>query len=95
MIFLKVSFEKRKEKKSRRQDLKKIHSMRRMSRLIWVYLSKVVRTCKSVICTVNSVFSGPLKIDKTKVFKTNGSLMMVESIAECSHGAFCNTFDLH
>ena len=21
--------------------------------------------------------------------------MQVESIAECSHGAFCNTFDLH
>ena len=27
--------------------------------------------------------------------KTNGSLMKVESIAECSLGAFCNTFDLH
>ena len=25
----------------------------------------------------------------------NGSLMRVESIAECSLGAFCNTFDLH
>ena len=25
----------------------------------------------------------------------NGSLMKVESIAECSLGAFCNTFDLH
>ena len=24
-----------------------------------------------------------------------GSLMEVESIAECSLGAFCNTFDLH
>ena len=35
------------------------------------------------------------KVDKTKVFKTNGSLLMVESIAECSLGAFCNTFDLH
>ena len=30
----------------------------------------------------------------TKVLKTNGSLMQVECIAECS-GAFCNTFDLH
>ena len=37
----------------------------------------------------------PLKKDKTKVLKTNGSLMKVESIAECSHGAFCNTFDLY
>ena len=31
----------------------------------------------------------------TKVSKTDGSLMQVESIAECSLGAFCNTFDLH
>ena len=37
----------------------------------------------------------PLKIDKTKVLNTNGSLMKVEPIAECSLGAFCNTFDLH
>ena len=33
----------------------------------------------------------PLKIDKTKILMTNGSLMKVEIIAECS----CNTFDLH
>ena len=31
----------------------------------------------------------------TKVLKINGSLMKVESIAECSKRAFCNTFDLH
>ena len=37
----------------------------------------------------------PLKIDETKVLKTNGSLMKLESIAECSLGSFCNTFDLH
>ena len=36
----------------------------------------------------------PLKKDKTKSLMTNGSLMKVESIAECSLGAFCNTFDL-
>ena len=47
------------------------------------------------IDTVKSVLSGHSKIDKTKVLKTNGSLMKVESIAECSLGAFCNTFDLH
>ena len=41
------------------------------------------------------VLSGHSKIDKTKVSKTNGSLMKVKSIAECSLGAFCNTFDLH
>ena len=45
--------------------------------------------------TVKSVLNGHLKTDKTKVLKTNGSLMKVESIAECSLGAFCNTFDLH
>ena len=45
--------------------------------------------------TVISVLSGHSKIDKTKVLKANGSLMKVKSIAECSLGAFCNTFDLH
>ena len=34
-------------------------------------------------------------IDKTKFLIANGSLMKIESIAECSLGAFCNTFDLH
>ena len=45
--------------------------------------------------TVKPVLSGHSKIDQTKVLKTNGSLMKVESIAECSLEAFCNTFDLH
>ena len=31
----------------------------------------------------------------SKIDKTNGSLVKVESIAECSLGAFCNTFDMH
>ena len=44
---------------------------------------------------VKPVLSGHSKIDKTKVLKTNGSLMKVKSIAECSLGAFCNTFGLH
>ena len=38
-------------------------------------------------------------MDRIKVLKTNGSLMKVESIAECSLGAslgaFCNIFDLY
>ena len=34
--------------------------------------------------TVKPVLSGHLKIDKTKVLMENGSLMKVESIAECS-----------
>ena len=45
--------------------------------------------------TVKPVLSGHSKIDTTKVLKTNGSLMKGESIAECSLGAFCNTFELH
>ena len=34
--------------------------------------------------TVKPVLSGHSKIGKTKVLKTNGRLMKVESIAECS-----------
>ena len=50
--------------------------------------------------TVKPVLSGHSKIDKTKTLMTNGSLMKVESIAECllqnaPLGAFCNTYDLH
>ena len=36
-----------------------------------------------------------LKNRPNQGLKTIGSLMNVESIAECSLGAFCNTFDLH
>ena len=39
--------------------------------------------------TVNPVLSGNSKRDKTKILMTIGSLMKVESIAEC------NSFDLH
>ena len=46
-------------------------------------------------CIVNPVLSNHSKIDKTKVLKKKNSLMKDESIAECSLGAFCNTFDLH
>ena len=34
--------------------------------------------------TVKPVLNGHSKIDKTKILVTNGSLMKVESIAECS-----------
>ena len=47
------------------------------------------------LCTVKPVLSGNSKMDKTKALKTDGSLIQVESIAECSLGAFCNTFNLH
>ena len=35
-------------------------------------------------CTVEPVFSGHSKTGKTKVLKTDGSLIQAESIAECS-----------
>ena len=35
--------------------------------------------------TAKPVISGHSKIDKTKMLMTNGSLMKVESITECSH----------
>ena len=38
----------------------------------------------NTLCTVKSVLSGHLKIDKTKVLMENGSSMKVESVAECS-----------
>ena len=46
------------------------------------------------LITVKPVLSGHSLINETKVLKTNGCLMKVESIAECSLGAFCNTFDI-
>ena len=47
------------------------------------------------ISTMKPFLSDHLKIDKTKVLKSCGSLMQVKSTAECSMGAFCNNFDLH
>ena len=58
-----------------------------------LYACQVVifsRQNRKKINTVKPVLSGHSKIDKTKVLMANGSLMKVESIAEC-----CNTFDLH
>ena len=37
-----------------------------------------------LIHTVKPVFSGHSKIDKTKILMTNGSLMQVKNIAECT-----------
>ena len=45
--------------------------------------------------TGKPVLSSHSKGDKTKVLKTDGSLMKVESIAECSLRAFCNTLNLY
>ena len=64
---------------------------------IWssVYLDHFSSLQIDKVRTIKPVLSGHSKIDKTKVFKTNGRLMQVESIAECSLGAFCNSFDLY
>ena len=58
-----------------------------------VHLSLLVQLGRLKIHTVKQ--KGHSKIDKTKILMTNGSLMKVKSIAECSLGPFCNTFDLH
>ena len=42
--------------------------------------------------TVKPVLSGHLKIDKTRVLMESGSLMKVESIAECSKGSILQYF---
>ena len=58
-------------------------------------MNAVCRSDVILISKIKPVLSGHSKIDQTKVLKTDGSLMHVESIAECSLGAFCNTFDLY
>ena len=60
------------------------------------YLDQLMRLWyKLYKYTVKPVLIGHSKKDKTKVLEANGSLMKVKSIAECSLGAFCNTFDLY
>ena len=46
------------------------------------------------LITVKPVWSGHLKMDKTKILKKNGILMQVKSTAECSmeHSAVFSTF---
>ena len=50
------------------------------------YNSKCIRMIQHMFFsdTVKPVLGGHFKIDKTKVLMENGSLMKVESIAECS-----------
>ena len=43
-----------------------------------------VRVKRLVLINSKPVLSGHSKIDKTEVLKTGGSLLQVESIAECS-----------
>ena len=47
------------------------------------------------LSTVKPVLRGHSKRRTKLVFKTDYRLMKVESIAECSLGAFCNIFDRH
>ena len=56
------------------------------------FISTVFYILRSVL---KPVLSGHSKIDKTKVLKTNGCLMKVESIAECSPWSILQYFDLH
>ena len=42
--------------------------------------------------TVEPVLSSHSKIDKTKILMTDGSLMTVESIAECSRWSILQNF---
>ena len=44
-----------------------------------------IHSVEAITNTVKPVLSSHLKIDKTKVLKTNGRLMKVKSIAECSN----------
>ena len=50
--------------------------------MVYIQGSQVIISPK--YCTVKPVLSGHSKIDKTKILMTNGGLMKVESIAECS-----------
>ena len=45
----------------------------------------------TIMNTVKPVQNGHSKKDNIKILKTNGSLLKVKSIEECS----CNDFDLH
>ena len=60
----------------------------------WSIITRIVVPRNHNYPTVKPVLNGHSKIDKTSL-EDNGSLMKVESIAECSFGVFCNTFDLH
>ena len=55
--------------------------------LIWVYSCRNT-TLLEISChssnTVQPVLNCHSKIDNTKIFMTNGSLMKVENIAECT-----------
>ena len=76
--------------------IKDSHIFARSFLLVCMFVFTYVLYVASIyMYTVKVCLKRPLKIDKRKVLKTNGSLMKVKRIAECSLGPFCNTFDLH
>ena len=94
----KVRTDGRTEWMDRRTDDAKTISLR-IRRGIIIILRDNCFCISFVLCknenTIKPVLSGHLKIDQTRVLMEKGSLMKVKSIAECSLGAFWNTFDLH
>ena len=52
---------------------------------------EMLHSCLTDSYTIKPVLSNHSKED----IKTDNSLMQVISIAECSLGAFCNTFEQH
>ena len=62
---------------------------------VLLMLDNVLSSASGVNSTVKHVLSGHSKIDKAKFLMTNGSLMKVESIAECSPWSILQYFDLH
>ena len=63
---------------------------------VQVVLSTVkIKIRQFLLCTVKPVLNGHSKRTQKLVFNTYHCLMQVKSIAECSRGEFCNTFDLH
>ena len=48
--------------------------------------------CESFAIYSKSCVNGHSNIDKTKILMANGSLMTVESIAECSHWSILQYF---
>ena len=46
--------------------------------------SQLKHSTTKPLCSIKPVFKGHSKIYKTKIFMTNGSLMKIESIAQCS-----------
>ena len=69
--------------------------------IIWWCISLEVVTrlnkmhTKTILLYSKICLQQPLKNRQKKILTSNSSLMKVKSIAECSLGAFCNTFDLH